>query len=204
MLDEFRRIGRDLFLADLVSSHGGNMSRRLGDRLVITRHGSQLGQLSKKDIIETGLDEDDANTGLASSETPVHRAIYRNTGALAIVHAHPRAAIALSLLEDEIVPVDMEGCYLSPRIPVVAAEIASGAPVAGPVAAALKQYKIIMVRGHGCFAIGQNLEEAYQLVSCLEESAQILYYCRTLGGQIKKYRDAGSKQEPEPENQCPS
>jgi ribulose-5-phosphate 4-epimerase/fuculose-1-phosphate aldolase len=45
------------------------------------------------------------------------------------------------------------------------------------------------VRGHGCFSIGQLLEEAYQWASCLEESSQILYYLRTIGGEMKEYRD---------------
>jgi L-fuculose-phosphate aldolase len=188
MIEEFQRIGRDLFLSGLVSSHGGNMSVRLGDRLVITRHAAQLGQLTGEDTVEMGLYEDNSNVMLASYETPVHRAIYLNTAALAIIHAHPRVAIALSLLEDEIVPVDVEGSYLLHRVPVVSSELASGSPVAGLVSEALKQYKIIMVRGHGCFATGQLLEEAYQWVSCLEESSQVLYYCRTLGGQIKEYR----------------
>jgi len=193
MLEEFQRIGRDLFLSGLVSSHGGNMSVRLGDRLVITRRGLQLGQITAEDIVETGLYEDDSNIMLASSETPVHRAIYLNTAALAVVHAHTRAAIALSLLEDEIVPIDNEGSYLLHKVPVVSSELASGSSIADPVAASLKQYKIIMVRGHGCFATGQLLEEAYQWVSCLEESSQILYYCRTLGGQIKEYRSGANQ-----------
>jgi L-fuculose-phosphate aldolase len=189
MLEEFQRIGRDLFVSGLVSSHGGNMSVRRGDRLIITRHSSQLGQLTAEDLIETGLHKDDSNIMLASSETPVHRAIYLNTAALAIVHAHPRAAIAFSLLQDEIVPVDHEGSYLLHKVPVVASTVASGTELAEVVTTALKRYKIVMVRGHGCFSIGQLLEEAYQWVSCLEESSQILYYLRTIGGEMKEYRD---------------
>lgn len=188
MLDEFQCIGRDLFLSGITSSHGGNMSVRLGDRIIITRRGAQLGQLGAEDLIETGLYEDDSQIMLASSEVPAHRAIYLNTAALAIIHAHPRAAIALSLLEDEIVPVDTEGSYLLHKVPVVSSEIASGPQLAEVVSAALKQYKIIMVRGHGCFATGQLLEEAYQWISCLDESSLIIYYVRTLGGQIKEYR----------------
>jgi len=187
-LEEFQRIGRDLFLSGLVSSHGGNMSVRLGDRLVITRRGSQLGQLTGEDLIETGLYEDDSNIMLASSETPVHRAIYLNTAALAVIHAHPRTAIAFSLLQDEIVPADNEGSYLLHKVPIVSSEIASGLELADTVATSLKRYKIVMVRGHGCFATGQLLEEAYQWASCLEESCQVLYYLRTLGGEIKEYR----------------
>ncbi len=189
MLEEFQRIGRDLFVSGLVSSHGGNMSVRLGDRLIITRRGSQLGQLTAEDLIETGLYKDDSNIMLASSETPVHRAIYLNTAALAIVHAHPRTAVAFSLLQDEIVPVDNEGSYLLHRIPVVSSAVASGTELAEIVATALKRYKIVVVRGHGCFSTGQLLEEAYQWASCLEESSQILYYLRTIGGEMKEYRD---------------
>jgi L-fuculose-phosphate aldolase len=125
---------------------------------------------------------------LASSETPVHRTIYLQTSGLAIVHAHPKVAVALSLIEDEIVPIDNEGSYLLHKVPVISSEIASGTAMAGIVAESLQKYKITMVRGHGCFAIGQVLEEAYQWVSCLEESALVIYYSRTLGGQTKEFR----------------
>jgi L-fuculose-phosphate aldolase len=188
MLEEFQNIGRDLFLTGLVSSHGGNMSVRLGDRVMITHRGSQLGRLAPEDIVETGLYQDDSGIMKASSETPVHRTIYLQTSGLAIVHAHPKVAVALSLYEDEIVPIDNEGSYLLHKVPVISSEVASGTAMAGIVAESLQKYKITMVRGHGCFAIGQVLEEAYQWVSCLEESALVLYYARTLGGKMKEYR----------------
>ena len=169
------------------------MSVRLGDRILITRRGSQIGRLTTDDLIETRLYEDDSYIMLTSSEIPVHRAIYLNTAALAIIHAHPRYAIALSLLEDEIVPVDVEGSYLLHRVPVVSSEMASGSELAGVVSEALKQHKIIMVRGHGCFATGQLLEEAYQWVSCLDESSEVIHHVRTLGGEVKEYRRMADK-----------
>ena len=48
------------------------------------------------------------------------------------------------------------------------------------IAQALKQHRIIMVHGHGSYAIGQLLEEAYNLTTTLEESCQILYLLRSL------------------------
>ena len=188
MLEEFQRIGRDLFLSGLVSSHGGNMSVRMGDRVLITHRGSPLGQITAEDIVETGLYDNDSGIMLASSETPVHRTIYQQTAGLAIVHAHPKVAVALSLFEDEIIPIDNEGSYLLHKVPVISSEIASGTAMAGIVAESLQKYKITMVRGHGCFAIGQVLEVAWQWVSCLEESALVIYYARTLGGQTKEFR----------------
>ena len=55
MLKDFQRFGRDLFLAGLNSSHSGNLSVRRGDKIIITRRGSMLGNLAEQDIIETGL-----------------------------------------------------------------------------------------------------------------------------------------------------
>ena len=170
----FRELGRDLYTANMISSHGGNMSIRLGDRVVIKRRGAMLGNLKEHDLIDTRLDKNDSGVALASTELLVHRTIYMSTPALAIVHCHPRTAIAFSLSRDELVPIDNEASYLLKKIPVVTEEFASGTPeMANKVANALKNYKIIMLRGHGSFATGQTLDEAFHWSSTLEESCQI-------------------------------
>ena len=182
-LEQFREIGRDLFVAGLISSHGGNMSVRMGDRIVITRRGSMLARLDERDLIEIGLEENDANVTLASTEIVVHRAIYQATSALAIVHAHPPHAIAQSLFCDEIVPIESEASYLLHKTPVVAAELTAGSTeVAELVSRWLKEYDLVMLRGHGPFAIGHLLEEAYQLTSVLEQTCKVL----TIAGQIER------------------
>jgi L-fuculose-phosphate aldolase len=119
----------------------------------------------------------------------VHRAIYLATPALAVVHAHPRTAIALSLSREEIVPIDNEGSYLLHKVPVVAAEFASGSTeMVERLPAALREYKIVMLRGHGCFSTGQTLEEAFQWVSCLEESCQIILAAKGINEPLIEYR----------------
>lgn len=189
MYSEFSQIGRDLFLQGLNSSHSGNMSVRLGDRLVITRRGSMLGNLKESDLIETGLSKNDSHITLASTEIGVHRAIYQNTPALAIVHAHPVYATALSLIEDEIIPIDSEGQYMLHKIPVLAFEHTVGsAEVARVLPEYLKEYKIVMIRGHGSFAVGQLMEEAYQWTSSLENICKIIYLARTLQGEVKEHK----------------
>jgi len=182
MLEQFQRFGRDLFLRGLTSSHGGNMSVRLGDRIVITRTGAMLGHMREMDLVEIGLDENDSNVMIASSELIVHRAIYRNTSALAIVHVHPPHAVALSLVErDAIIPMDSEGSYLFHKVPIIQAETTVGSKeVARLVPEVLREYKIVMLRGHGCFSTGPVLEEAFQWCSSLEESCRVTYYTRML------------------------
>ncbi len=185
----FREIGRDMYLHNLISSHGGNISVRFGDRVVIKRRGAMLGNLKPEDLVMTGLEKNDCNVALASTELIVHRAIYQATPALAVVHAHPRRAIALSLSRDEILPIDNEGSYLLKKVPVVETEFASGSrAMADTIAGGLVSYKIVMMRGHGSFATGQTLDEAFQWTDALEEACEIIMYARQIGEEMIEYR----------------
>jgi L-fuculose-phosphate aldolase len=185
----FRDIGRDMFVSNMISSHGGNLSIRLGDRVVIKRRGAMLGNLKPHDLIETRIEKNDSGVALASTELLVHRAIYMHTPALAICHCHPRTAVAFSLSRDELVPVDNEASYLLKKIPVVTEEFPSGTPeMANKVGEALKNYKIIMLRGHGSFATGQTLDEAFQWSSTLEESCQIELAVKQINEPFIEYR----------------
>ncbi len=189
LYEEFRDIGRDIFVTGLTSSHGGNMSVRVGDKIIIKRRGAQFGRLKQTDFVETSFKGKDSGIIRASTELIVHRAIYEETSALAVVHAHPRTAIVLSLSRDEIIPIDNEGSYLLRKIPVVTVELASGSKeMATAVSQALRGYKIIMQRGHGCFAIGQTLEEAYHWVSALEEVCDIILEHKLMGEEMIEYR----------------
>jgi L-fuculose-phosphate aldolase len=155
-LPEFQTAGCALAQYGLITGASGNLSLRLKDRLVITSHGSVIAALTSADLIETGIYSDDSATLLASWELPVHRAIYIATSALAIVHAHPPGAVTLSLAEEKLV--------LPEAIPLVGSSkgIVAGV-LASEIAAQLKKHPLVVVRGHGTFAIGNTLEEASTL-----------------------------------------
>jgi len=157
--------------------------------LIITRRGSQLSSLQEHDLVETGISKNDRSTPLASIELAVHRAIYQQTPALAIIHAHPPYAIALSLTETEIVPNGAEGLSAVGRVPVLGwnMEVKPGG-LADTIAQALKQHPIVMVHGHGSFAIGQLLEEAHNHTTILEESCQVTCLLRSL--QVSQGRES--------------
>lgn len=172
----FHQVGHDLHRANMISSHGGNLSVREADRLIIKHRGRMLGHLRPEDLVETGIFEDDENTARASSELIVHRAIYRATPAMAVVHAHPRTTVALSFSRDDIVPIDSEGGAILGSVPVVEVDVPSGSPeVAEAVAQMLQTHRIVVVRSHGSFAIGETLEQAFQFTSILEESSEIIW-----------------------------
>lgn len=186
-LREFSEIGRDIFLSGLCSSHAGNLSARDPTdpaRLIITRTGSMLGRLRPADLIVTGIRADDDQTPVASSELPVHRAIYLAGAAVAVAHAHPAAAIALSFHSDMIEPINSEGRQFLPRVPVLAPRHPAGsAELAADIAATLYDAgagRLMIVRGHGCFAGGASLEQAYQWISCFEEACKIILHTLAL------------------------
>ena len=186
---QFQTVGRDLFTSGLVCGTSGNLSIRMGDRILITRRNSGLANLQEQDLIETGLHKNDRFTPMASSELAVHRAIYDNTPAVAIVHAHPSHAVALSLTENEIIPADEKGNMSVGKVPIIGPYVQGVFPgaLADEIAQALQTERIVMVRGHGTFAIGQILEEAYDITALFEESCKIICLLKSL--QVKQVRE---------------
>ena len=175
LLEEFQQVGRDLYAAGLVSSHGGNMSVRQGAGLIITSHGSRLGHLGEADLVEVrpGLQP----TVEPSMDLALHQAIYAAASeAEAVVHAHPRHAIALSLMEKEIRPQDLEGQHYLGVVPIVP----RSENVAQALADTLRQHRIAVVAGHGSYARGESLWQALQWTSVLEESAEVLWLLQAL------------------------
>jgi len=167
---EFERIGKRLFAEHLVGGNFGNMSVRTEEGgFFIKRTGTCLDTAAEPVYVPLSGDAPKE----ASSEYRVHRAVYTTTNHAAIVHAHPPCAVAASLVMDEIVPEDSEGEMLCPRIPVV-----TGAPgtqeIADNVARALLTSKLVIARGHGTFAAGSTLDEAYMYTSLAEHSCRVL------------------------------
>mgnify|MGYP003418513984 FL=1 len=180
--EAFRLVGNDLFAAGLNNSHSGNLSVRLDDEhMIITRTGCMLHHIEQPDLITTAISHDDYQTLKASRELPVHRSIYLNTRAKAIVHAHSPYVVAESLSGKHIhnnllMLEDAEGLYYFPKgVSVIEAKNAIASDeVAELVIPCLKSSPIVIVKGHGVFSIGESLEEAYHWVSSLEHSLKIL------------------------------
>ena len=173
---EFQRIGKRLFAEHLVGGNFGNISIRSGNEgFFIKRSGAYLDVAAEPVFVPfTGNVPPEA-----SSEYRVHLGIYKNTRFEAIVHAHPPHAVALSLVTDEIIPEDSEGKMLCPKIPVVLGTPGSQ-ELADNVARVLVPSKLVVVRGHGTFAAGMTLDEAFVYTSLAEHSCRILWLKRNL------------------------
>jgi L-fuculose-phosphate aldolase len=185
--ETFRDIGRDIFLAGLISSHGGNLSTREDDRITITRRGSMLGALAPSDLVTTRIQPcaDDAD---CSRELVVHRGIYQACDASAVAHAHSVHTVYRSLVGDSIEPIDSESKYvLGASIPVLSpAETIASPEAAEMLAEAFAAgAKIAVLRSHGPFAIGATLAEAFYHITCLEASCRILDLRDSVGLPLK-------------------
>jgi len=157
MLDlEFERIGKRLFLEGLVGANFGNMSVRAKAGFYITRSGAYLDD-REMPVFVPGDGEAPPE---ASSEYRVHRAVYRISPHLAIVHAHPVHAVAASLDTDLIRPVDSEGRMLCPEIPVVGGEPGTD-EIAQNVSRALPRRSYCHRPRARTFAAGATLDVAY-------------------------------------------
>lgn len=175
-LKDFQKAGEDLFASGMNNTHSGNMSVRINRMMAITRSGAMLHRLQFDDLVETLIEGEDNETVRASREIPVHRGIYLKTDANAIVHAHPPHIIALSLNKNYIRPCDAEGEYFFAKgIPVVEVKNAiASEEVAQKIIPFFQESPVVVVKGHGSFAIGEDLEEALHWTSSIEHSAKII------------------------------
>ncbi|MDD1704618.1 MAG: aldolase [Methanoregula sp.] len=166
---EFERIGKRLFLEHLVGGNFGNMSVREGSGFFIKRTGAYLDVAEEPVFVPLTGDV----PGHASSEYRVHREVYKNTGYRAVVHAHPPFSVTASLVMDAIVPEDSEGKMFCPVIPVVTGPPGSQ-EIADNVGQSLRSSRLVVVRGHGTFAGGATLDEAYVLTSLCEHACRVI------------------------------
>ena len=182
--EELIRIGRLTFESGLTDSHGGNLSCRVGDYLIIKRSGAMLGSLKEEDFIVTTVEENPELDRFASLELLVHRAIYKELpGVRAVLHAHAPYTVACSLKWEEIVPLDSEGRLLFKKAPVLKAQkVVSSREVAQKLPQLLKEYPVAVVYSHGPFSVGKNPEEALKFLSALENSCKILAAYSQLNG----------------------
>ena len=174
---EMIRWGKLLFERRLISGWGGNLSCRVGkDDFLITGQHAPLGFLAPKDLVRLKSDGKPARKGLrASSETPMHLAVYAGTDAQAIVHVHPPMVLAFSLTHDSFAPVSYEEKYTIGKVSVIAQDTPT---VTKPeeVVEALKYNPVVIIKGHGTVAIGKNFQEAFLYTDLLEEAVQCQFF----------------------------
>jgi L-fuculose-phosphate aldolase len=165
----------------LNDSHSGNLSVRCGDDFWITPTGACADTLEADQLIRCRVDADPP-TG-ASLDAPLHRAVYRENPAItAVMHSHGACSVAATLAGNRFQPVDFEGQLYFASVPVL--DIAYCDYLARSpreVAAALRDSPLVVVRGHGVYAGGKDLDQAYKWTCSFELSAKTFLLARQAG-----------------------
>lgn len=171
MFEEAIEVGKLLAEAKLIDGASGNMSFKLGDTIYITKSGANLYGLSDKSFVKMKLGE---FVREASVDQIIHQKIYEKTDYNAVLHCHGVFNVVLGIKTNRINPVDLEGKLYFGEINVVEGQF--GSPeLAELISDSVKDKGVAVVRNHGVYAGGKNLRDAYNRVSYLEHSCEIIY-----------------------------
>ncbi|GAA0422181.1 class II aldolase/adducin family protein [Streptomyces luteireticuli] len=157
----------------LVVGTSGNVSARLGEMILVTPSGVPYDRLGPEDLVAVDPDGRPLGAGLApTSELPLHLAVYRATGAAAIVHTHAVHATAVSTLVDELPAVHYMTAALGGPVRVAPYALYGSDELARHALAALDGRTGCLLRNHGTLTYGATPEQAH------DRTAQLEWMCR--------------------------
>ncbi|MFB1043234.1 class II aldolase/adducin family protein [Streptomyces chrestomyceticus] len=171
--DELVATARRTVADGLVVGTSGNVSVRVGDLVLVTPSGVRYDRLGPGDLTAVELEGRQARGTLRpTSELPMHLAVYRATGATAVVHTHAAHATAVSTLVTELPPVHYMTAALGGPVRVAPYALYGTEELAGNMLAALRDRTGCLLRNHGTIVYGDTLDEAY------DRTAQLEWMCR--------------------------
>ncbi|GGL82843.1 aldolase [Streptomyces fumigatiscleroticus] len=157
----------------LVVGTSGNVSVRVGDIVLVTPSGVPYDRLTPDDV--TGVDLDGRQvlgTLVPTSELPMHLAVYRSTGARAVVHTHAVHATAVSTLVRELPLIHYMAAALGGPVRVAPYATYGTDELAENMLHALSGRSGCLLQNHGTLTYGASLDQAY------DRTAQLEWMCR--------------------------
>ncbi len=190
--DEIVLVGRLLYEKGLIVATDGNISARLDDNtILITPSGLGKGLMTPDQLITIDLDgrkvgpTTPANENLIpSSETAMHLECFRQRpDVMAVVHAHPPHAIALSIVDislaDCMLPEAIVFLGLTPTTPYATP---SSEENAATIRSVITGHDALVLQRHGSLTVGSSPLNAFYRTETLEQIARITYMLNQLGG----------------------
>ncbi|MDQ1020606.1 class II aldolase/adducin family protein [Streptomyces afghaniensis] len=157
----------------LVVGTSGNVSVRVGDTVLVTPSGVPYGRLRPDDVTGVGLDGRQVlGTLVPTSELPMHLAVYRTTGARAVVHTHAVHATAVSTLVSELPLIHYMAAALGGPVRVAPYATYGTDELAENMLHALADRSGCLLQNHGTVTHGASLDQAY------DRTAQLEWMCR--------------------------
>ncbi len=181
---EIIRIGHMLHQKNFIAATDGNISVRLGERLLVTPSGVNKGFLEEEAIILVDLQGATLKgRGRCTSEIQMHLLAYQlRPGTGAVVHAHPPSATACSLAGISLLePILPEVVLTLKGIPTAPYATPTTGEVPASIQEWLGQYDALILERHGAVTVGRDLQDAYNKMEKLEHTARVVLMARLLG-----------------------
>lgn len=166
-----------------------NLSRRDGDRVLMTRSGS-VANLSAEDLVWLDLGTDAADQPFEPSYREIilmHTRVYHAREDIgALIHCHPPCSTAFAVAQRPV-PVAYEPMLrqgIHREVPVVPwAPRGSSASVDGILAAFSEHANVaVLLANHGVLVGGGTAEQALGRLTAMEEGAELALRAEALGG----------------------
>jgi L-fuculose-phosphate aldolase len=172
-LDEARdavaACARRLVADRLVAGTAGNVSVRVADHIAVTPSGVAYDTMTGDDVCVVDLEGAVVDGELApTTELPLHLLCYARHDAGAVVHTHSTAAVALSLLCDEVPLVHYQTAMFGGAVAVAEYAPYGTDELAANVSAALAGRTAAVMRHHGTVVLADSLRAAYDGAAHLE------------------------------------
>jgi L-fuculose-phosphate aldolase len=166
----------------LVVGTSGNISVRSGDLVAVTPSGVGYDELTPDLIGLYRLDGTLVDARLeATTEMPLHLAVYEQTDARSIVHTHSTAATAVSTLVDELPPIHYLIAIFGGPVRVTRYATYGTDDLAAQTVEALDGRTACILGNHGAVAVGATLTEAYTRAVYLEWLCEVWLRASSVG-----------------------
>ncbi|MEN3305485.1 MAG: L-fuculose-phosphate aldolase [Micromonosporaceae bacterium] len=177
---------RQLRASGLVVGTAGNVSARAGDLLAVSPSGVDYDTLTADRVGVHRLDGGAVDAPLRpTSELPLHLAVYRTTGAGAVVHTHAVASTALSLLVDEVPASHYYTALFGGPVRVAPYATYGSDELAGSVAVALVGRRAALMANHGAVCVADSVRAAVDLAAYLEYVCDVHLRAMSTGRPVR-------------------
>jgi L-fuculose-phosphate aldolase len=191
--DEILQAMERIYRYRMTTTSGGNLSiREENGDVWITPARVDKGGLRREDMVAVRAGGEIEGPRRASSELPIHQEIRRRRPELGgIVHAHPVALVAFSLVHQ--VPntrLFHQAWSVCGKVGFAPYRLPGSNALGNIVADTFEQgFNCVILENHGVVTAGRSLQEAFRRFETLEFTAKTIIKARLLGGVTRYLTD---------------
>jgi len=152
----------------------GNISRKVGDKILITAHESYLGFLREDDILVM----DKKGTVVEGNKEPtseklLHLSIYQQFPQKNVaIHVHPPHTVHYFHYHDTLTPITLEERVYLGKVNAITQQTPTITDLAS-THQALGNNDIVVIKDHGVVAVGEDFQYTFSLIELLEVNARV-------------------------------